>query len=77
MHDSRADSWGIDAVEREALLKLLDGLPLAIAQAALYLQQSGIGIRKYIELYERQWKGLIELQDRAGTPLRDYPERSI
>ena len=69
--------WGIDAVEREALLKLLDGLPLAIAQAASYLRQSGIGIGKYIELYKQQWKDLMESQDRAGTPLYDYPERSV
>ena len=73
----RANRSGTDAVEREALLKLLDGLPLAVAQAASYLRQSGIGVGKYIELYEQQWKGLMESQDRAGTLLRDYPERSI
>ena len=58
-------------------MKLLDGLPLAVAQAASYLRQSGISVRKYIELYEQQWKGLMESQDRAGTPLHDYPERSV
>jgi hypothetical protein len=73
----RADRSGTDAVEGEALLKLLDGLPLAIAQAASYLRQSGISVGKYIELYEQQWKGLMESQDRAGTPLHDYPERSV
>jgi hypothetical protein len=40
-------------------------------------RQSGIGVGKYIELYEQQWKGLMKSQDRAGTLLRDYPERSV
>ncbi|KAF2816881.1 FabD/lysophospholipase-like protein [Mytilinidion resinicola] len=66
-----------DTVNSEALLKLLHGLPLAIAQAASYLRQSGVGVRKYIELYEQQWKGLMESQDQTGMPLHDYPDRSV
>lgn len=66
-----------DSAKREELFRLLDGLPLAIAQASAYLRQSGISVAKYIQLYKQQWKSLMESQDRAGMPLRDYPGRSV
>ena len=72
-----ADRFDIDPIESEELFKLLDGLPLAIAQVAAYLRQSGIGVMRYIKLYEQQWKGLMESQDRTGMPLQDYPDRSV
>ena len=65
------------SAESEELFRLLDGLPLVITQASLYLRQNGIGVAKYIQLYKQQWKSLIESQDRAGMPLRDYPDRSV
>jgi len=55
----------------------LDGLPLAIAQAAAFLQESGIELQTYIGFYEQQWKELIDLRDWADAPLQDYPDRSI
>ena len=64
-------------MEGEELFKLLDGLPLAVAQAGAYLRQSRVGVTKYIELYEQQWRGLMESQDRAGMPLREYSDRSV
>ena len=76
-HDTSANCFGTDLAEREELFRLLDGLPLAIAQASAYLQQSGISVAKYIQLYKQQWKSLMESQDRAGMPLRDYPDRSV
>ncbi|KAF2179206.1 FabD/lysophospholipase-like protein [Zopfia rhizophila CBS 207.26] len=66
-----------DPMESEQLFKLLDGLPLAIAQAGAYLRQSRISVTKYIKLYERQWRGLMELQNRPGIPLREYSDRSV
>lgn len=57
--------------ELHRLLNLLDGLPLAIAQAGAYIQETGVGLRKYIKYYERQWKELMEHQDRYGH-LQDY-----
>jgi hypothetical protein len=76
-HDTSADRFGADSAEREELFRLLDGLPLAIAQASAYLRQSGIGVAKYIQLYKQRWKSLMESQDRTGMPLRDYPGRSV
>ncbi|KAI9783465.1 MAG: hypothetical protein M1816_001347 [Peltula sp. TS41687] len=66
-----------DLVESEELLNLLDGLPLALAQAAAYLRESGIDFATYTKFYKQQWKDLMESQDRAGTPLQDYNDRSV
>jgi tetratricopeptide (TPR) repeat protein len=59
------------------LLVLLDGLPLAIAQAGAYLQESGGGPGTYLRLYEQQWGELMQSDDLDGDPLHDYPSRSV
>ncbi|PQE09025.1 Kinesin light chain protein [Rutstroemia sp. NJR-2017a BBW] len=66
-----------DPAEDDRLLSILDGLPLAIAQAAAFLQETGIEPRKYIEFYERKWKELMKSGDWEGAPLQDYPDRSV
>lgn len=58
-------------------MDLLDGLPLAIAQAAAFLQETGTKIQKYTEYYEQKWKELMESHDWEGAPLLDYPDRSV
>ncbi|RYP82883.1 hypothetical protein DL770_005490 [Monosporascus sp. CRB-9-2] len=60
----------------EELLSLLDGLPLALAQAASYLRETGLECSTYIDLYQNQWDDLIKFADISGSPLLDY-ERSI
>ena len=75
--NTSADRPGIDSTESEELFRLLDGLPLAIAQASAYLRQSEISVAKYIQLYNQQWKSLMESQDRTGAPLRDYPDHNV
>jgi tetratricopeptide (TPR) repeat protein len=55
----------------------LDGLPLAIAQAGAYLQESGVGLAVYLSFYEQQWSKLMESNHLAGAPLQDYPDRSV
>ena len=59
------------------MLKLLDGLPLAIAQAGAYLQESGVGLGTYLTFYEQQWSELMVAQNWAHAPLQDYPDRSV
>jgi tetratricopeptide (TPR) repeat protein len=59
------------------LLGLLDGLPLAIAQAAAFLHESGYDLKTYIGFYEHQWKELMNSRDWEGAPLQDYPDRSV
>jgi tetratricopeptide (TPR) repeat protein len=58
-------------------LRKLDGLPLAIAQAAAYLQETGTGLEKYIQFYEQKWKELMVSRDWEEAPLLDYPDRSV
>jgi hypothetical protein len=58
-------------------LSLLDGLPLALAQAAAYLRESGLDFSSYILYYKQQWKDLMESHDRSGFPLLHYSERSV
>jgi hypothetical protein len=72
-----ADDTTIDSDKCKRLLELLDGLPLAIAQAGAYLQESGTRMEKYIQLYEKQWKDLMESQDQDSMPLQDYQQRSV
>jgi tetratricopeptide (TPR) repeat protein len=55
----------------------LDGLPLAIAQAGVFLQESGTGIKAYLGFYERQWSDLMKSAHLTDAPLQDYPERSV
>ncbi|KAK3340122.1 hypothetical protein B0H65DRAFT_510321 [Neurospora tetraspora] len=56
------------------LLRLLGGLPLALAQAAAYIGEADIPIAKYIDLYEKQWDELFENTD---SGLLDYGTRSV
>ena len=58
-------------------MQLLDGLPLALAQAGTYIRETGIDFAKYVDFYKQQWRDLMELQDRRDAPLYDYGDRSI
>ncbi|RYP07749.1 hypothetical protein DL765_009041 [Monosporascus sp. GIB2] len=67
----------VDPIKSAELLQLLDGLPLALAQAGTYISETGIDFVKYVDFYKQQWRDLMELQDRRGAPLHDYGDRSI
>jgi tetratricopeptide (TPR) repeat protein len=56
---------------------MLDGLPLAIAQAGAYIQTSGSGLTKYISFYEKQWDELMTPSPLNDPTLKDYPDRSV
>jgi hypothetical protein len=66
-----------DKIEGERLLTKLDGLPLAIAQAGAYLQESGVGVDTYTKFYEQQWKDLMSSERGSEALLQEYPDRSI
>jgi Tfp pilus assembly protein PilF len=55
----------------------LDGLPLAIAQAGAYIQESGSSLTKYLLFYKQQWSELMESDHLNNGPLKDYPNRSV
>jgi hypothetical protein len=56
---NKANKTLIDTAKSEQLLALLDGLPLANAQADAYLQESGVGLTAYLRFYEQQWSELM------------------
>ncbi|CAH0024545.1 unnamed protein product [Clonostachys rhizophaga] len=57
----------------DTLLELLQGLPLALAQAASYLRETGIDVATYIRIYNQQWRKLMG----SNNPLTDYDQGSI
>ncbi|KAH7119532.1 putative kinesin [Dendryphion nanum] len=63
--------------EGDELLALLDGLPLALAQAAAYMGENGTGFETYTRLYKEQWRALMEGQDSRKAPLRNYTNGSV
>ena len=67
VHD--ANKTIADKAESEQLLALLDGMPLAIAQAGAYLQESGVGLTTYLSFYQQQWRELMEADPLADAPL--------
>ncbi|KAH7072022.1 hypothetical protein BKA63DRAFT_554892 [Paraphoma chrysanthemicola] len=61
----------------EQLLGRLDGLPLAIAQAGAYLQESRVSVEAYLRFYDQQWDELMAVGNEDDAPLLDYPDRSV
>ncbi|KAL2016678.1 hypothetical protein VTK56DRAFT_3180 [Thermocarpiscus australiensis] len=59
------------------LLGLLDGLPLALAQAASYIRDTGLDTTSYVRLYKQQWDDLIGSGGESGLPLVDYEQGSV
>ncbi|KAJ5232826.1 hypothetical protein N7468_005782 [Penicillium chermesinum] len=53
-----------------ALVKCLDGLPLAIAVAAAFMRQTGTTISEYLQLYQNSWSDL----QAQSSPGRQYPQ---
>jgi tetratricopeptide (TPR) repeat protein len=72
-----ANELTTDVIEGEQLFALLDGLPLAIAQAGAYLHESGVKLETYLRYYDQQWTDLMKSDDLADAPLLDYPNRSV
>jgi hypothetical protein len=57
-----SDGW-LNAMLDPDAVKLateLDGLPLALATAGAYLDQTGIGFSGYLRLYKASWAKLLE-----------------
>jgi tetratricopeptide (TPR) repeat protein len=71
-----ANTKCVDAALGEQLLRRLDGLPLAIAQAGAYLQESGASVETYLRFYDQQWDELM-VKNEDDVPLQDYPDRSV
>ena len=59
------------------MLEQLDGLPLAIAQAGAFLQETAVNLTDYLQFYEQEWSKLMESGSVTDGPLQDYPDRSV
>lgn len=57
------------------LVARLQGLPLALNQAGSYMRKTGMTVIEYIELYEQEWRRLMEKQH--SFALRENTDRSI
>jgi hypothetical protein len=66
-----------DSEASRKLLERLDGLPLALAQAAAFMKETGTSIEEYLEFYENQLRELIQNSDQSSNPLQDYPSGSV
>lgn len=63
--------------EADELIDLLDGLPLALAQAAAYMNETGTSFSTYTRLYKEQWPELMKPRDGRNMPLRSYSNGSV
>ncbi|KAH0158586.1 purine and uridine phosphorylase, partial [Aureobasidium melanogenum] len=64
-----------ESADLESLLRKLEGMPLALAQAGAYIRQTNISIREYLDCYNSTWDDLISEQD--VYPLQEYAQRSM
>ncbi len=56
----------------EHLCTLMDGLPLALDQAAAYIEEHRCTLAEYVSLYERQRADFLRFRNSVDT--RDYPD---
>ncbi|OAL42852.1 hypothetical protein IQ07DRAFT_686153 [Pyrenochaeta sp. DS3sAY3a] len=68
---------GSDAAQGQQLPELLDGLPLAIAQAGAFLQESGVGLEAYLQTYKQQWDELMAPSALDEVLQQDYADCSV
>ena len=57
--------------QAKAIYQLLDGLPLALDQAAAFIEEVPCSLKDYIDLYKSQGKAL---RGRRGNLTREHPE---
>ncbi|KAK5702381.1 hypothetical protein LTR17_022378 [Elasticomyces elasticus] len=63
----------VNDLDVTALVKELDGLPLALATTGAYLEQASVSVATYLRLYKTSWSRLHE--DDAG--LETYEDRTL
>ncbi|KAL9065496.1 MAG: hypothetical protein Q9161_008201 [Pseudevernia consocians] len=59
------------------LVNRVGGLPLALAQAASYMRETGTSIIEYLQSYNSVWEDLMEDEARSGSCTREYGDRSV
>ncbi|PSN58549.1 hypothetical protein BS50DRAFT_538593 [Corynespora cassiicola Philippines] len=66
---------GREVKDADAILKLLNGLPLALTQAGSYMRETNVSASAYIKHYNATWKQLMKKQGRF--PPEEYGDRSV
>ncbi len=64
-----------DSIDSLELVKLLQGLSLAINQAGSYMRETGTTVSKYIDSYNHKWKKLMKNQN--YFTLRESADASV
>lgn len=67
----------LDTSQASELVDRLGGLPLALAQAASYMRETGTSMTEYLEFYNTAWYDLMKDEARPESMLREYGSRSI
>ncbi|KAF2231522.1 hypothetical protein EV356DRAFT_490220 [Viridothelium virens] len=57
----------------EALIRMLDGLPLALTHAGTFIRETDISASEYVEIYQDTWASLMEEQDKFHLDEYDRP----
>lgn len=73
IHNDKEQSTGVYAQEQEEAGKLwecVDGVPLALDQAAAYLEETGCTLSDYLDMFETGRKVLLKRRGKAG----EHPE---
>lgn len=52
-------------------------LPLALAQAASYMRETGTSVTEYLDFYNTAWDDLMKHEARPESKLREYGNRSV
>jgi tetratricopeptide (TPR) repeat protein/DNA-binding CsgD family transcriptional regulator len=60
--------------QAEAIVRALDGLPLALDQAGAYIEEVACSLAEYLELYQQRW---MDLLNRQSTVPSDYPHTVV
>ncbi len=67
-----SDTSASRATAAQTLSQLMDGLPLALEQAAAYIEDTGCGVLRYLELYQKEMYR-YQMQQLQGGVVPDYP----
>jgi len=70
-----SDGWLNTMLDPDAiqLAEELDGLPLALATAGAYLNQTAMSFSDYLRLYKTSWTKLLKMSPELGS----YEDRTL
>jgi tetratricopeptide (TPR) repeat protein len=70
LHNSLDDASDADRATAQAIVRVLDGLPLALDQAGAYILETGCDLNDYLDLFQQRQADLLK---RRGSVSMDHP----